>query len=113
MRKISFSQSLVTRLSMISMISIGALSTATHAKPLNFELPDDQAELVKGPGFDVAVANCGACHSSEYMKSQPHGTEFGKAFWQAEVTKMINVYKAPIAPEDVQTIVEYLAESYK
>jgi hypothetical protein len=28
--------------------------------------------------------------------------------WAAEVSKMINTYKAPIAPEDVATIVLYL-----
>jgi len=32
-----------------------------------------------------------------------------KQAWTAEVNKMINNYKAPIAPEDVGTIVEYLA----
>jgi hypothetical protein len=31
-----------------------------------------------------------------------------KQAWAAEVNKMINTYKAPIAPEDVGPIVEYL-----
>ena len=31
-----------------------------------------------------------------------------KAAWSAEVNKMITAYKAPVAPEDVGTIVEYL-----
>jgi hypothetical protein len=31
-----------------------------------------------------------------------------KQAWAAEVNKMINVYKAPVAPEDVGPIVEYL-----
>jgi hypothetical protein len=29
--------------------------------------------------------------------------------WAAEVNKMINAYKAPVAPEDVGAIVDYLA----
>jgi hypothetical protein len=29
--------------------------------------------------------------------------------WAAEVAKMINAYKAPVASEDVAPIVEYLA----
>ena len=29
--------------------------------------------------------------------------------WEGEVTKMRNVYKAPVAAEDVATIVGYLA----
>jgi hypothetical protein len=31
-----------------------------------------------------------------------------KQAWAAEVTKMINAYKAPVASEDVGPIVEYL-----
>ena len=31
-----------------------------------------------------------------------------KQAWVAEVTKMINAYKAPVAAEDVGPIVEYL-----
>jgi len=31
--------------------------------------------------------------------------------WQAEVNKMINVYKAPVAKEDVPAIVEYLTRT--
>jgi hypothetical protein len=31
-----------------------------------------------------------------------------KQAWAAEVNKMINNYKAPIAPEDVGAIVDYL-----
>jgi hypothetical protein len=32
-----------------------------------------------------------------------------KESWTAEVNKMIHAYKAPVAPEDVGAIVEYLA----
>lgn len=101
------------RLSMIAASAFLASAASAPAKPLQFALPDDQIELAKGPGFDTAVSNCGACHSAEYIKSQPHGAAFGKAFWQAEVAKMINVYKAPIAPEDAKIIVDYLTEAYK
>jgi hypothetical protein len=31
-----------------------------------------------------------------------------KQVWMAEVNKMINTYKAPVAPEDVDAIVNYL-----
>jgi len=34
---------------------------------------------------------------------------FSKQGWTAEVNKMINNYKAPVAPEDVGPIVDYLA----
>ena len=35
-----------------------------------------------------------------------------KDFWQAEVTKMIKVYGAPIEDADVGKIVDYLAATY-
>jgi hypothetical protein len=35
-----------------------------------------------------------------------------KDFWQAEVTKMIKVYGAPIDDADVPKIVEYLSTAY-
>jgi hypothetical protein len=31
-----------------------------------------------------------------------------KQAWAAEVNKMISAYKAPVAPEDAATIVDYL-----
>ena len=34
-----------------------------------------------------------------------------RATWEAEVRKMINVYKAPIDPTDVAAIVDYLAKT--
>ena len=41
---------------------------------------------------------------------QPPGK--GKAFWEAEVTKMIKVYHAPITEADGKVISEYLASTY-
>jgi hypothetical protein len=38
--------------------------------------------------------------------TQPH---LSRADWQAEVEKMRNAYKAPIADADVPAIVDYLA----
>ena len=32
--------------------------------------------------------------------------------WQAEITKMTNVFGAPIAPEDANAIADYLAKNY-
>jgi hypothetical protein len=46
----------------------------------------------------------------DYVEMQPPSK--GKAFWEAEVTKMVNVYKAQISPEDRKAIADYLAERY-
>jgi hypothetical protein len=36
----------------------------------------------------------------------------GKAFWEAEVTKMIKAYRAPIGDANGKAIVDYLAKTY-
>jgi len=65
-----------------------------------------------GPNRDVVKVNCSDCHSADYVQIQPRGEKFKKDFWQAEVTKMIKVYGAPIDDTDVAKIVEYLAATY-
>jgi len=87
-----------------------ALSVA--AKPVTYELPEDKTAFKPGPNLDVVQGNCGACHSADYVQTQPTGPKFKKDFWQAEVTKMIKVYGAPIDDADVPKIVEYLSTAY-
>jgi len=82
------------------------------AKPVGYQLPEETARFKQAPGVEVAEANCAACHSADYINTQPRGPGFGKDFWQAEVTKMIKVYGAPISDEDAKEIVEYLAKAY-
>jgi len=85
---------------------------AVDAKPLTYVLPDETAAFKPGPNLDVVQGNCGACHSADYIASQPQGPAFKKAFWEAEVTKMIKVYGAPIDEADVPKIVDYLTQIY-
>ena len=85
---------------------------AVNAKPVTYTLPDETAAFKPGPNLDVVQGNCAACHSADYILTQPRGPKFGKDFWQAEVTKMINVYGAPIEPADVPKIVDYLTTAY-
>ena len=51
-------------------------------------------------------ANCVTCHSAGMVLNQPLLT---RTDWESEVNKMRNVYKAPVAAEDVPAIVAYLA----
>lgn len=85
---------------------------AVDAKPLNYQLPDETAGFKPGPNLEIVQGNCGSCHSADYVITQPQGPAFKKAFWEAEVAKMINVYGAPIDPGDVRKIVEYLVQVY-
>jgi mono/diheme cytochrome c family protein len=86
--------------------------TLVGAKPVAYKLPEEKAAFKPGPHLDVVMNNCTACHSADYVQTQPKGPKFGKDFWQAEVTKMIKVYGAPIDESDVPKIVEYLAQTY-
>jgi sulfite dehydrogenase (cytochrome) subunit B len=91
---------------------ICASSVALHAEPVDYKLPEETATFAPGNNRDVVEANCTACHSADYIRTQPRGEKFKKDFWQVEVTKMIKVYGAPIDQADVGKIVDYLAESH-
>ena len=93
-------------------IAAGLGVAAAHAAPVSFTLPDETAAFKPGANLDVVQNNCTACHSADYIKTQPQGEKFKKDFWQAEVTKMIKVYGAPIDEADVGKIVEYLSATY-
>ncbi|MCP3460976.1 cytochrome c [Bradyrhizobium sp. CCGUVB23] len=81
------------------------------AAPVDYKTPDETAAFRPGPNLEVAQGNCTACHSSDYIATQPPMKD-KKAFWQAEVAKMIKVYGAPIDDADVGKIVDYLATTY-
>jgi sulfite dehydrogenase (cytochrome) subunit B len=85
---------------------------AAHAAPVSYKLPDETAAFKPGPNLEVVQNNCTACHSADYVKTQPRGEKFRKDFWAAEVTKMIKVYGAPIEDADVGKIVDYLTANY-
>ena len=87
-------------------------SGSANAAPVSYTLPEETAVLKPGPNLEVAQNNCTACHSADYIKTQPRGEKFKKDFWAAEVTKMIKVYGAPIDDADVGKIVDYLAATY-
>src|SRR5262249_23753747 len=74
-------------------------------------LAEEPTLPLKGaPGRDVVENKCGACHSLDYIRTN---SPFMTAkVWDAEVSKMINPFGAPIAPTDAETIIDYLARNY-
>ena len=98
------------RFALATTAALGFGSAA--AAPVSYTLPDETAAFKPGPNLGVVQSNCAACHSADYINSQPRGPKFKKDFWQAEVTKMIKVYGAPIDDADVGKIVDYLAATY-
>jgi mono/diheme cytochrome c family protein len=93
---------------------LAGLVSAAHAVPQRYDLPAETATLADGPqpGHDLASSNCAACHSVDYITTQPRGLPDPRAFWAAEVTKMRKAYGAPISDEDAQEIAAYLAAAY-
>jgi hypothetical protein len=74
-------------------------------KSTTVDLPTGDS-MFPGAKADAINDNCLACHSADMVLNQP---ALPKAVWEAEVHKMINVYKAPIDNSDVPAIVDYLA----
>jgi hypothetical protein len=91
--------------------SAAAVLTMAGAKPLTDVLPEETARLRPGPGMETAQNNRLTCHSVDYVNTQPPNR--GKAFWEAEVTKMIKVYRAPINDSDAKAIADYLAKTLR
>ena len=73
-------------------------------------------ELKEGPGKQQVEANCGSCHSLDYIVlNSPNVFVKGATApsgWEVSVTKMIKVFGAAISPEDAKAIVEYLDANY-
>ena len=67
-------------------------------------------QLKKAPGADKVEANCAACHTLDYIPM--NSTFLNAAGWDAEMTKMINVFGAPIGPADAKIIGDYLKANY-
>ena len=96
----------------LALAVVPGLDRAADAAPVAYKLPEETAAFKSGPNVELVQKNCTACHSADYVAIQPRGPKFKKDFWQAEVTKMIKVYGAPIDDADVPKIVEYLAATY-
>src|SRR6185437_8577518 len=83
------------------LLALAAASTlglvAVRAVPVVYKLPEETAAFKPGPNLDVVQNNCSGCHSADYVNTQPRNAKSKKDFWQAEVTKMIKVYGAPIS----------------
>ena len=74
--------------------------------PVSVELPSSDRMFPGDAAADALNANCVACHSAGMVLNQPALT---RAEWEGEVNKMRNIYKAPVATEDMPAIVAYLA----
>ncbi|HUI96947.1 MAG TPA: cytochrome c [Xanthobacteraceae bacterium] len=88
-------------LAAVLALPVLALSALADEKPV---------ELKKAPGLDKVQANCGTCHSLDYI--QMNSPFMNAVTWDAEVSKMINAMKAPISDSDAAAIKAYLKANY-
>jgi predicted secreted protein len=91
------------------VLALAALASAAGAAP--YSPPAETAALKPGPNVEVAERYCRACHSADYITTQPPKVAAG--FWQASVTKMVTVFGARVPPEDQAKIVAYLNATYR
>ena len=84
-------------------VSMALAATVVYAAEQRVALKD-------GPGRDKVEANCASCHSLDYI--QGNSPFMNRGVWEAEVTKMINAYGAPISDPDAKEIADYLAKNY-
>jgi cytochrome c553 len=80
---------------------------APAIKSTAVELPAGDALFSGGSSADAINNNCLACHSADMVLNQP---TLPRSTWEAEVRKMIKVYRAPIDESDVPAIVDYLVK---
>jgi mono/diheme cytochrome c family protein len=92
---------------LIALMTIAALAGAGLSAALADETP---VQLKPGPGLDTVQGNCGACHTLAYI--QMNSPFLSAAGWNAEVTKMIKAFGAPINDADAKAIADYLAKNY-
>jgi mono/diheme cytochrome c family protein len=84
------------------------LATTWIAVPAAAE--EKPVRLKEAPGLDKVESNCGVCHSLDYI--QMNSPFPNAALWDAEVTKMIKAFGAPIDDADAVAIKNYLSQNY-
>ena len=87
---------------------IFALAAAALTLPAAAQ--EKPVELKKAPGVEAVEGNCSGCHSLDYiLMNSPFPNA---ALWDAEVTKMIKAFGAPISDADAKVIADYLKKNY-
>ena len=103
------SKSVIAMILVALVVGIGARQLA-DAKTITLPMEGPPLKASPLPGYAKAQANCVACHSAEYMLYQPPTA--ARPYWEAMVTRMKVVFKAPIDDADMPVIVDYLVKTY-
>jgi len=94
----------------IALLRIFAVVLLASAFAVSAGAGEEPIQLKQTSGLDKVEANCGGCHSLDYVvMNSPFPTA---AVWEAEVNKMIKAFGAPIAEPDAKVILDYLKQNY-
>jgi hypothetical protein len=91
----------------LALVLLAGCDTAPKVQfqDASITLPDDPNDLPEAPGRQAVLDNCTACHSPSTMLQQP---KVPREKWEATVTKMVKLYKAPIDEKAIPQIVDYM-----
>jgi len=94
------------------ILLLAAMTISAFSQAKTIDMPADsvawrQSDL---PGYQLVMQKCTTCHSAHYAEYQPPNT--GVGYWNTQVLRMKNVFKAPITDEEVPIIVQYLNQTY-
>lgn len=97
--------------SRILLLGAATLAILAARAPVTYDLPPESiVSLPDGPDADLVAGHCAACHSLDYILTQPRDRP--PTFWRDTVTKMVNAYGAPIDSGDAERISSYLQENF-
>lgn len=87
-------------------------SIVTASVALEIEMPLETAVYRPSqlPGYQLVQKNCIACHSAQYVLTQPPSST--RQYWTETVHKMQKAYGAPIPQEDMPAMIDYLVKVY-
>jgi cytochrome c553 len=90
---------------------LGASAREAAARPpAAYDPPPETSRFISGPGAEAAQKHCLACHSADYISTQP--PHMPATFWQNEVAKMRNAYGARLSDDDAKAVTDYLVATY-
>jgi mono/diheme cytochrome c family protein len=95
----------------VFLLAVGSASLLAAQRRAPHTLPAEvPVALPAAVGSELTAAHCGACHSIDYLVTQPRG--MGATFWQSSVAKMRLVYGAEMSDEEATIITRYLARAF-
>lgn len=99
---------------MFALVLLAGVAESTQASrpapivihSVSVSLPASQSVFPAGPGSEL-TGKCLICHSAGMVLKQP---KLSEEQWKAEITKMRNVYGAPIETSEINALTAYMTK---